>query len=132
MPTIKRTDFMCGVVVISLALYLNMNCAFAFNCQNYIGLPIIDKTIRALGLRQMIQPHDISTEDAFAKTLIEMARPFVDGKARIVFLRYRKGGLGSNAVYDDLLLYKRDIGVFYNGLSRIKMDAGFLHLQFQV
>ena len=29
-------------------------------------------------------------------------------------------------------LYKRNIGDFYNGMPRIKMDAGFLHLQFQV
>jgi hypothetical protein len=29
-------------------------------------------------------------------------------------------------------LYKRNTGAFYNGLPRIKMDAGFLHLQFQV
>jgi hypothetical protein len=29
-------------------------------------------------------------------------------------------------------LYKRDTGNFYNGLPRIGMDAGFLHLQFQV
>jgi len=28
--------------------------------------------------------------------------------------------------------YRRDAGVFYNGLPRINMDAGFLHLQFQV
>ena len=28
--------------------------------------------------------------------------------------------------------YKRDTGVFYNGLPGITMDAGFLHLQFQV
>lgn len=29
-------------------------------------------------------------------------------------------------------LYKRDAGVFYNGRPRIRMDAGFLHLQFQI
>jgi outer membrane protein OmpU len=29
-------------------------------------------------------------------------------------------------------LYKRDTGVFYNGAPRATMDAGFLHLQFQV
>jgi hypothetical protein len=29
-------------------------------------------------------------------------------------------------------LYKRSAGVFYNGAPRIAMDAGFLHLQFQI
>jgi hypothetical protein len=29
-------------------------------------------------------------------------------------------------------IYKRNTGAFYNGLPRIGMDAGFLHLQFQV
>ena len=43
--------------------------------------------------------------------------------------------LNSNLQLDvgwEQFLYKRNAGAFYSGLSRIQMDAGFLHIQFQV
>lgn len=91
-------------------LGVNLTYASAMDCAGYVGLPLVEPTLRTLGLNQAVTHGHISSDDFFAKTLISLTRAFVDQKTRLVTLRYLIGFTGSNPVYNELLIYKHNIG----------------------